>query len=379
MSSDPLDNDKSSLPRFARSAHASHCNRCLSGLPSTQVEADTSRLAVGFYCLGVMDMLGLLESKINETERERWRDWVWNQQSSGTYGTGFRPGPYMTGQDSLCWSDVTQPGDEYSEYDTPHLIMTYTALLSLAILRDDFKRLEKKGILKFLRSCQRSDGSFSSLPNGGDSDLRQVYCAFAISSILDDWSGIDVDSAVKYIQRCENYEGGYGQSPGGEALGGTTYCALASLHLAPVPSSSSSPSRTPLFSPHISTKHRSRTIRWLLQNQTPSGGFCGRTNKVADACYCFWSGASLHILGASGLVDNRALATFLSTCQFKFGGIAKAPEERPDPYHTYMAIAALAIYPPEDADESWTLPEMNALWNTTDETAQWIRDHIHNK
>lgn len=44
--------------------------------------------------------------------------------------------------------------------------------------------------------------SFTSLPTGGDSDLRQVYCAFAISSILDDWSGIDVDLAVRFIQRC---------------------------------------------------------------------------------------------------------------------------------------------------------------------------------
>ncbi|THH27658.1 hypothetical protein EUX98_g6538 [Antrodiella citrinella] len=262
--------------------------------------------------------------------------------------------------------------DDYSEYDTPHLIMTYTALLSLAILRDDFERLNKPGILKLVRSCQRADGSFTSLPNGGDSDLRQVYCAFAISSILDDWSGIDVGSAVKYIQRCSNYEGGYGQSPGGEALGGTTYCALASLYLALSQSTSS-------VSPHLSPEERTRTIRWLLQNQTPVGGFSGRTNKVPDACYCFWAGASLHILGASEYVNVTALASFLSKCQFKFGGIAKAPEDTPDPYHTYMAVAALALYPPEGADKSYNLPKLNALWNTTEDTAEWIRSHIQRR
>lgn len=36
--------------------------------------------------------------------------------------------------------------------------MTYTALLTLAILRDDFSRLDKHGILILLKSCQREDG-----------------------------------------------------------------------------------------------------------------------------------------------------------------------------------------------------------------------------
>ncbi len=36
--------------------------------------------------------------------------------------------------------------------------MTYTAILSLAILRDDFSQLDRPGILRFLKSCQRDDG-----------------------------------------------------------------------------------------------------------------------------------------------------------------------------------------------------------------------------
>lgn len=35
------------------------------------------------------------------------------------------------------------------------------------------------------------------------------------------------------------------------------------------------------------------------------------------------------ILGAGEFVDAEANAAFLSECQFKFGGIAKAPEEHP--------------------------------------------------
>ena len=47
---------------------------------------------------------------------------------------------------------------EPSEYDLPHLIMTYTALLCLAMLRDDFTKLDRPGILRFLGACQREDG-----------------------------------------------------------------------------------------------------------------------------------------------------------------------------------------------------------------------------
>ncbi|OJT02212.1 Geranylgeranyl transferase type-1 subunit beta [Trametes pubescens] len=105
-----------------------------------------------------------------------------------------------------------------SEYDLPHLVMTYTALSSLSILRDDFSKLDRAGIIRFLTACQQPDGSFSALPNGGESDLRMLYCAFVISSMLDDWSGIAIDRAVAYIRKCYSYEGGYGQTPNGEAL-----------------------------------------------------------------------------------------------------------------------------------------------------------------
>ncbi|KAI0655560.1 terpenoid cyclases/Protein prenyltransferase [Cubamyces menziesii] len=349
------------LPSLARGGHSLHCKRCLIALPFSQVEVDPSRIAVIFYCLGSLDILDTLGSQSSELERETWRDWLWEQQISGTHGTGFRPSPYMTPEDTT--------GDA-SEYDLPHLVMTYTALNSLSILRDDFSKLDRRGILRFLSACQRKDGSFSALPNGGESDLRMLYCAFVISSMLNDWTGIDVDRAIDYIRQCYSYEGGYGQTPGGEALGGTTYCAVAALHLAP------DTQRFPRGS-WLTPEERERTIRWLVQNQTHSGGFSGRTNKLADACYCFWCGATLSILGAGDLVDERALVAFLTDCQFKFGGISKAPGERPDPYHTYLSLAVLSIITTSHGDdESWKLPQLDALWNATESTAAWAREHI---
>ncbi|KAG1822702.1 terpenoid cyclases/protein prenyltransferase alpha-alpha toroid [Suillus subaureus] len=314
-----------SLPLLSKGGHATHCKRCLSGLPSSQVDIDPAKLALSFYCLGSLDVSGELEKKTRDWEREQWREWIWSQQTrepvlkskcvgelsqspGGHYGTGFRASSYMTTKHST---------EEYSGHDNPQIIMTYTALLSLSILRDDFSRLDRKGLLKFLRSCQNIDGSFSSEPLGGDSDLRTTFCAFAISTMLDDWSGMDVANALQFICSCRSYEGGYGQSPFGEALGGTTYCALAALQLA-----------TKQLDP-LSLQDRQKTIRWLVQNQASNGGFSGRTNKDADACYCFWCGASLHVLNAGDLIDKAAMTSFIASCQFKYGGIAKIPGEHP--------------------------------------------------
>jgi len=51
---------------------------------------------------------------------------------------------------------------ETSEHGAPHVIMTYTALLSLAILRDDFSKLDRPGLITLLRTCQQEDGRFVS-------------------------------------------------------------------------------------------------------------------------------------------------------------------------------------------------------------------------
>lgn len=40
------------------------------------------RVAVGFYCLGALDLIGLLDKKVSEADREAWRNWIWAQQVS---------------------------------------------------------------------------------------------------------------------------------------------------------------------------------------------------------------------------------------------------------------------------------------------------------
>ncbi|KAH7099459.1 terpenoid cyclases/Protein prenyltransferase [Auriculariales sp. MPI-PUGE-AT-0066] len=386
------------LPKLARPGHASHCNRCIQGLGPGQTEYDTSRLcahgdrrmAVGFYCIASLDVLGLVESKMKEHERDWIREWIWAQQIERSSGAGFRSGTAVAPAAGISESAAAQ----LAAYDPPDLIMTYTSLLLLSILRDDFARLKRTQIARLLAACQTSDGSFTLMPGEGDADLRTTYCAFAIASMLDDWSGIDVPRAIAYIRRCQasnallgqlvahlcdcqTWEGGFGQDELQEAVGGTTYCALAALALAPVPH--------PVLSPE---KH-SAALRWLILKQRSDEGFCGRTNKEADACYSFWCGAALAVLGHADLIDRQRNAAFIARCQFKFGGIAKAPGEHPDPFHTYMSVACLSIYPPypdlcpgdtvpetDVAKASWAFASFDPVLNATTETAAWARRHI---
>jgi geranylgeranyl transferase type-1 subunit beta len=70
--------------------------------------------------------------------------------AEGQYGAGFKPSSYMY---------IFQ--EECSEFDAPHMITTYTALLCLSILRDDFSRLDRPGLTKFLRASQREDGRYA--------------------------------------------------------------------------------------------------------------------------------------------------------------------------------------------------------------------------
>ncbi|KAF8494461.1 terpenoid cyclases/protein prenyltransferase alpha-alpha toroid, partial [Russula emetica] len=254
----------------------------------------------------------------------------------------------------------------------PHLIMTYCALLALAILRDDYALLDRAALKRMVGACQDADGGFVTMPGASDADLRMTYCAFVVCALLEDWSCIDLPRALSYIHRCRTYEGGYGQMPQGESLGGPTYCALAALHLVPADHVCAPQARLQRAEWHA-------TVRWLLHMQVQTlasvggGGFAGRTNKLADACYGFWCGAALAILGVGDLLDARALGLFLAQCQYKFGGIAKAPGEHPDPYHTYLSIAAAAIVSP---DPAWGLQPLDPLINATHETAKWAKEHV---
>lgn len=67
------------------------------------------------------------------------------------------------------------------------------------------------------------------------------------------------------------------------------------------------------------------------------------------------------------------MAPFFSVLVAKFWAV-------PDPYHTYLSLAALSIFPvPENDpgfDATFRLEPLDTLLNANMETARWARRHI---
>lgn len=183
--------------------------------------------------------------------------------------------------------------------------MTYTALLMLAILRDDYKRLDRKAICMHITKLQQPDGryvcneshSFRCSFSSHERDVRFSYAAFAVSYMLGDWNIMDRDLAIAYMLRCQHYEGAFAQEPGLESHGGSTYCVVAALALANLLSC---------------IPHRKRLERWVLARQLPHSGFQGRVEKEADACYSFWCGASAQVCVGTDIRSSDATSSLTS-------------------------------------------------------------------
>lgn len=82
-------------------------------------------------------------------------------------------------------------------------------------------------------------------------------------------------------------------------------------------------------------------------------GMNGRTGKVADTCYAWWTEASLHMLGQPNLYNDRAVSTYLleKTQHPVLGGFGKFPGDLPDLYHSCLGLAALGLIGDVDVKE----------------------------
>jgi len=300
------------------SSHANYFLKCLQTLPHQYTSLDTNRLTVAYFCVAGLDVLGRLDA----LDAPRIIRWVYAQQvlptAAGAPG-GFRGGPFLGGE--FCGRPAN------SSFDSGHIAMTYTALALLAMLGDDLSAVDRTAALALVSSLQDSSGAFSSTA-GGESDMRFVFCAAAICTMLGDpgCSSIDVDAATSYILASQNYDGGIGLGPGMESHGGSIYTAVAALTL-------------------LGTLPRlpraNELVHWCIHRQL--GGYQGRPNKDEDTCYSFWLGASLELLGAGGMSDRVAIGDFASRCEFKHGGIGKCAGNHPDVLHSYYALCGLSL------------------------------------
>ncbi|RPB28749.1 terpenoid cyclases/Protein prenyltransferase [Terfezia boudieri ATCC MYA-4762] len=290
---------------------------------------------------------------------------------------------------------------------TSHLAVTYAAVLALCTVggREAFQLIDRVKMWKWLSSLKQVDGGFC-VCDGGEEDVRGVYCAFTLISLLGlptelapndvtrlkrqseeiqqgkrtgGW-GHDphlvpeslLDGTAEYLRRCQTYEGGMAVGPGGmEAHGGYAFCTLAALSLMGEPEV--------MLNKYLDMP---RLIHWLSARQyAPEGGFSGRTNKLVDGCYSTWVGGCWALVegalngpqkdepddneieegqgeqtkqteeektekgrGIVGSLWSRdgLVKYILNCCQAPEGGLRDKPGKSPDYYHSGYILLGLA-------------------------------------
>ncbi|CAL4977841.1 unnamed protein product [Urochloa decumbens] len=328
---------------FARAHHVAFFDAMATELPDDYATQEVNHLTLGYFAVGGFSLLRELD-RVNTEEITKWvLSFQVHPEAHGDEYNGLFFG--------FCGSRSTQfplPDVKVQDpcHNGSHLASTYSALAILKILGYDLASIDSKALLLSMKKLQRPDGSFMPTHIGAETDLRFVYCAAAICSMLDDWAGMDKLKAKEYILSCQSYDGGFGMVPGSESHGGGTFCAVAALHLMGFVQVdlASNLQDSASIDMHM-------LLEWCLQRQVTDGGFQGRRNKPSDTCYAFWVGGVLKIIGAYHLIDHCALREFLLTCQSPYGGFTKFPHNWiPDIYHSYYGLAALSLLEEEGVE-----------------------------
>ncbi|KAL3655862.1 hypothetical protein CASFOL_000258 [Castilleja foliolosa] len=362
---------------FERDRHIFYLEMMYQMMPSAYQGQEINRLTLAYFVVSGLDIL----SALDRIDKEAVINWVLSLQAHPKSETTLENGEFYGFHGSR--SSQFQSNDNGAAIPNgSHLASTYCALAILKTVGYDLSLLDTELLLKSMKNLQQPDGCFMPIHTGGETDLRFVFCAAAICSMLKNWSGIDREKAKEYIINCQSYDGGFGLIPGTEShgveigrlsrslcmeesyeirimrslyselkifvtltdgdcfsvTGGATYCAVASLKLMGFLEEdllSKSPSCHIINVPLL--------LDWSLQRQAHDGGFQGRANKPSDTCYAFWVVGVLRILHVNKFIDKRALREFLLTCQSEYGGFSKFPRLLPDLYHSYYGFCAFSI------------------------------------
>ena len=151
--------------------HAKYFQRCLAVLPSSCVSYDTQRVTIAFFAISGLDLLDKLD--LIQDVKSEIVDWLYkclviSEDSETQHWSGFRGSTALKLGDELGPSHV---------HDHGHIAMTYTALASLIILGDNLSRVNRPALLAGVRALQLEDGSFKAALEGGENDMRFLYCA----------------------------------------------------------------------------------------------------------------------------------------------------------------------------------------------------------
>jgi geranylgeranyl transferase type-1 subunit beta len=294
-------------------AIATYFTSIVRGIPSTLQQMELELTTIAYFCINGLAMIGRLDSSLPAAEKSRIIDWVYSQQISAPGSGGFRS--------TTCSSTPSH------RFDESHLSATYSALATLLLLGDDFSRVDTPRLMATLTALQAPSGSFRASPLNDENDVRFVFCAAAVSTMLGTFSSLDVEKSITYLLDCQTYEGGFGHRPGDEAHGGPTYCAIASLDL---------------WHALDRIRDRRRLALWFSQRQ--SDGFNGRSHKGTDTCYSFWVGAPMTTLKwFDVIVDRERLLAFIFSNFCDGGQFRSQSQTPPDVLHTHFALSGLSL------------------------------------
>lgn len=324
--------------------HTSCHKRFLSLLSSKFESEDSNKLAIAYFSLAALELMGTLHTTFNDSELQEFIDYIYSHLIESEQVSGFRG--------SLTYLDRVQSID---------LASTCFALQCLIILGDGLSRIDKKKVIFFVQSCQKSNGGFTNTLNSQHAkDLRYCMIAATVCKILfKDLSAysqiIDIKSLKKFIYGLQTYDGGFSMCKGDESHCGMVFCAIDALSLIDGDCTKSfhlnKVDELLDFLVHRQVYFGKYNEQEFLQNEyanvKDNGGFNGRLNKYADTCYVFWTLASLELLGFTHLIDKKATIKFLiqNTQNTHMGGFNKTTDEDefPDPFHSFLGLSALSI------------------------------------
>ncbi|PYH43377.1 Rab geranylgeranyltransferase subunit beta BET2 [Aspergillus saccharolyticus JOP 1030-1] len=214
-----------------------------------------------------------------------------------------------------------------------HMLYTVSAVQLLVTL-DAVDELDKRGlggrekIGSFIAGLQDKESGAFQGDEWGEKDTRFLYGAFNALSLLGLLDMVDVSKAVEYIKACENLDGGYGIRPGTETHAGQVFTCVGALAIAG----------------RLDLVNKDRLGGWLSERQVENGGLNGRPEKLPDACYSWWVGASLAMIDRLHWIDSRKLTAFILQCQDSdAGGIGDRPGSMVDVFHTCFGVAGLSL------------------------------------
>ncbi|KAF4363403.1 hypothetical protein F8388_016531 [Cannabis sativa] len=340
---DPMESVLSSSS-FEKDRHVKFLQMMYQVLPYNYQTHEINRLTLAYFVISGLDLL----ASLHFIDKDAVAEWVLSFQAHPSDEAQLNNGQFY-GFSGSRTSQFPPDDNGVLVHNGSHLASTYCALAILKIIGYNFSKIDSVTILTSMKNLQQPDGSFMPIHTGAERDLRFIYCAAAICSLLKNWSGMDKEKAKEYILSCQSYDGGFGLIPGSEShgpvvsnniiqhgTGGATYCAVASLQL------------MGFIEDDIISKNWSSCIinvplllDWSLQVK----GHLWKDFAKALNYFAFDEriGAVLRILGGHKFIEQKSLRGFLLTCQSEYGGFSKFPGMLPDLYHSYYGFTAFSL------------------------------------